>query len=453
MKSKHEMDMVNGPIFSKILIFAIPLVLSSMLQLLFNAADMIVVGRYSSTEALAAIGSVSALINFFVNFIIGFSVGSNVIVARFLGAGKKQELSKAVHTSVLLSFILGVVIGIFAILNARRILIWMETPSDVIDLSVLYVSIYFAGLPMAMLYNFGSAILRAAGDTGRPLIFLTISGIVNVLLNLFLVKQCGLSVDGVAIATVTSQALSAILVLCCLMRDEADYKVELKKLSIDKRMLLQIIRIGLPASVQSMLFSVSNILIQSSINFFGSIAMAGNTACMSIEGFVYVAMNSIYQTNLSFSSQNYGAGKYDRMKKVTIYCILIVSVVGLILGNLAYLFGRPLISLYIKDVSAIEYGVERMSIICTTYFVCGIMDTLVGSLRAVGCSIIPMIVSLIGVCGLRILWIFTYFQKHHELKVLYMSYPITWVITILAHLIVLFIVWPKDKKFSIKPQA
>lgn len=439
-KKSYEMDMCNGPLFSKIIIFAMPLMLSGILQLLFNAADMIVVGRYSTTTALAAIGSVGALINFFVNMIIGISVGSNVLVARFYGAKKWDQLEDAVHTSILLSFLMGVIVGLIAILFSRPILILMKSPDDVIDLSVLYIRIYFAGLPLSMLYNFGSSILRAVGDTRRPLIYLSISGVVNVLLNLFFVTQLSMSVEGVALATIISQALSAVLVLRCLLSTDGKYKLELKKLRLNTKMIGQIFQIGIPAGVQSMLFSISNILIQSSINDFGSTAMAGNTACSSIEGFVYMAMNSIYQTNISFSSQNYGAGKYKRMDKSLIYCLIIVTIVGLTLGNLAYFFGEPLLSLYTKEKDVIPYGITRMAVICTTYFTCGIMEVLVGSLRGMGYSILPMIVSVVGVCGLRILWICTYFQQHHTLSVLYMSYPITWVITIITDIICILVI-------------
>lgn len=439
-KKSYEMDMCNGPLFSKIIIFAMPLMLSGILQLLFNAADMIVVGRYSTTTALAAIGSVGALINFFVNMIIGISVGSNVLVARFYGAKKWDQLEDAVHTSILLSFLMGVIVGLIAILFSRPILILMKSPDDVIDLSVLYIRIYFAGLPVSMLYNFGSSILRAVGDTRRPLIYLSISGVVNVLLNLYFVTQLSMGVEGVALATIISQALSAVLVLRCLLNTDGKYKLELKKLRLNTKMIGQIFQIGIPAGVQSMLFSISNILIQSSINDFGSTAMAGNTACSSIEGFVYMAMNSIYQTNISFSSQNFGAGKYKRMDKSLIYCLIIVTIIGLTLGNLAYFFGESLLSLYTKEKEVIPYGIARMAVICTTYFTCGIMEVLVGSLRGMGYSVLPMIVSVVGVCGLRILWICTYFQQHHTLSVLYMSYPITWVITIITDIICILVI-------------
>lgn len=436
----YEMDMCHGPLWSKLLLFSIPLILSGILQLLFNAADMMVIGKCRNPADLAAIGGVTSLIHFFVNLIIGISVGSNVLVARYFGANKQKELKDTIHTSVTLSLLLGTLVGILAIALSRPILLWMKTPDEVLELSVLYVRIYFAGLPVNMLYNFGSAILRGIGDTRRPLIYLTLSGILNVLLNLFFVLKLGLSVDGVAYATVLSQALSAFLVIRCLMQAKPEYSLELRRLGIQKNIAARILQIGLPAGVQSMLFSISNILIQSSINDFGAIAMAGNTACASIEGFVYTSMNAIYQTSLTFISQNFGAGLFQRMRKVLIYCLILVTFVGLLLGNLAYLFGTPLLSLYTNNPAVLPYGLDRLSIICTSYCLCGIMEVLVGYLRGTGHSIVPMIVSVIGVCGLRIIWIMTYFQYHHTLKVLYLSYPITWTITILTDLLLIFFI-------------
>lgn len=445
-KNKFEVDMINGPIFSKILIFSMPLMLSGILQLLFNAADLIIIGKYSTPNALAAVGATSSLVNFFLNVIIGISVGSNVIVARYIGARKDKEVHDAVHTSIAVCLILGVVVGLIAFILSRPILAAMSTPSNVIDLSVLYIHIYFAGLPATVLYNFGSAILRATGDTKRPLTYLCIAGALNVILNLIFVTQFGMSVDGVALATVISQCLSAFLVIRCLMKSDANYKLKLADLKVNMSIFFKILQIGLPAGIQGMLFSISNIIIQSSINYFGELAMAGSTACQSLEGFVYTSMNAVYQTTLSFTSQNYGAGKFDRIKKILFECILLVTVVGLILGNLVYLFAPELLGLYTNDAEAIRYGVIRVKIICTTYCTCGLMEVFCGSLRGLGYGILPMIVSLIGACGLRILWISTVFQKHHTLEVLYMSYPVTWIITIMAHATCLFIIWNKKKK-------
>ena len=452
-KNKYEIDMTSGSLFTKILIFSLPLMLSGILQLLFNAADLIVIGQYSNKQALAAVGATSSLINFFINVIIGISVGCNVVVARFFGAGKQKEIHDSVHTSICICIILAVSVGITAFILSKPILRLMDTPDDIIDLAALYVHIYFAGLPATMLYNFGSAILRAVGDTKRPLYFLAISGVLNVILNLFFVIKLGMSVDGVALATVISQCLSAYLVLRCLIKSEAAYKLIIRDIRINKNILKKIIAIGLPAGIQGMIFSVSNLLIQSSINFFGADAMAGSTACQNIEGFVYTSMNAIYQTALSFTSQNYGAGKFKRIKSVLFQCLFLVTAVGLILGNLVYLYGAQLIGLYSSDSEVIHYGLIRMKIICTTYCTCGIMEVFCGIIRGLGYGILPMVVSLIGACGLRILWIFTIFQKMHTLNTLYMSYPITWTITIIAHAICLIFIWRKKISPLQKVQA
>ncbi len=443
---KREIDMCHGPLFSRLLLFSVPLILSGILQLLFNAADLVVVGNYSSHQALSAIGSVGSLINFFVNLIIGISVGSNVVVARNYAAGNAKAVEQAVHTSILTALLAGLSVGLLGIVFCRPILELMETPSDVIEHSILYVMIYFAGLPFSMLYNFGSSILRAVGDTKRPLLFLSIAGVFNISLNLLFVIQFGMSVDGVALATVLSQALSAILVLRCLCKVDGLYKLRIQKLHITKNTLRQIFQIGLPAGVQSVIFSISNMLIQSSINFFGSVAMAGNTAASSVESFVYTSMNAVYQTNLSFSSQNYGIGNYKRMNKCLGYCLLIVTAVGLLMGGSAYIFSDKLVALYNSDPEVVRYGVDRCLVICTLYCLCGIMEVICGSLRAMGYGILPMAVSLIGVCGLRVVWIMTYFRVHHTLKVLYASYPITWTITILAHFVCFCIVRRKLPK-------
>ena len=448
--NRYEVDMTSGSLLPKILVFSIPLMLSGILQLLFNAADLIVIGQYSSSDALAAVGATSSLVNFFVNVIIGFSVGCNVVVSKNFGAGKEKAVHDSVHTAMSLCLILGVGVGLVAFIASRPILSVMDTPDNIIDLSVLYVHIYFAALPATVIYNFGSAILRAIGDTKRPLYYLSIAGVINVLLNLFFVICCNMSVDGVAYASAISQIISAFLVVRCLMKSNGAYKLILKDLKIDKKILSQIVRIGLPAGIQGMIFSFSNLIIQSSINFFGGNAMAGSTACQSIEGFVYTSMNAIYQTNLSFTSQNYGAAKFDRIKKILLECVIICAVLGLVMGNLAYIFGHALLGIYLPDnEEAINYGLIRMKVICTTYCTCGLMEVFCGTLRGLGYGILPMVVSLIGACGLRILWIYTIFQNNHTLDVLFMSYPITWIITIIAHAISIVIVWKTKIKKNI----
>lgn len=447
-KSKIGIDMCNGPLFGKLLMFALPLMASGLLQLLFNAADLVVIGRYSSDRyALAAIGATSSLINFFVNFAIGISVGANVVVARFYGASMDKEVKKTVHTAMLTGLILGVFFGTMGFVFSKSILELMETPSNIIDASVLYVRIYFIGMPAAMVYNFGSAVLRAVGDTKRPLLFLSAAGIINVVLNLFFVCNVGMSVEGVAIATTISQCLSATLVVICLMRTKESFGLRLKEMKIDIRILGTILRIGVPAGLQSVVFSLSNMLIQSSVNSFGADAINGNTASGNIEGFVYVAMNALYHTNLSVSSQNYGAGNMKRMRKTLFYCLGIVTIVGVVFGGLGTLFGNQLINIYRPgDELAAEYGMIRMRIIMLSYFTCGVMEVLCGSLRAYGYGLLPMIVSLIGACGFRIFWIYTAFAKYTSLECLYASYPLSWVLTITAHAVCLAIVASKVKK-------
>ena len=436
----YEIDMCNGPLFGKILIFAVPLMLSGMLQLFFNAADIIVVGQFVGHTALAAVGSTGSLINLLVNVFVGLSVGTNVLVARYYGARDAKHLHETVHTSVLTSVLSGTALIVIGLILAEPLLTLMGTPDDVLDQAALYMRIYFVGMPASMLYNFGAAILRAVGDTKRPLYFLFISGIVNVILNLVLVLVFHLGVAGVAIATVTSQVISAVLVALCLIKTDAPYRLELKKLRIHKSKLLEIIKIGLPAGMQGAVFSISNVLIQSSINSFGSTVMAGSTAASNIENFVYTAMNALYQTALSFTGQNVGGGKYKRIGKIMRICVLDVTAIGILLGGGAYLCGSTLLSIYTSDPQVIQYGLERMMFVCLPYFLCGIMDTLVGSLRGMGYSFMPMIVSLTGACALRIVWIMTIFQMNPTLSTLFLSYPVSWFVTALAHFICYLVV-------------
>ena len=445
-KSSYEIDMVNGPLFGKIIRYSIPLMLSGILQLFFNAADIVVVGRFAGPTALAAVGSTGSLINLLINVFMGLSVGTNVLVARYYGARDMKNLSDTVHTSILASLVGGVALIFIGCFLAKPMLLMMGSPADVIDQATLYVRIYFAGMPAMMLYNFGAAILRSVGDTKRPLYFLAISGVLNVLLNLFLVIVCNMGVAGVAIATVASQVLSAVLVLICLMKSDAPYRVDLKQLHIYKDKLLEMIRIGLPAGMQGTVFSISNVLIQSSINSFGSLVMAGSTAAGNIEGFVYTGMNAFYQTALSFTGQNMGAKKYERVGKIMRICVLSVAAVGTVLGSAGMIFARPLLSIYTTDPQVIEYGVNRMLLVCLPYMICGVMDTLVGSMRGMGYSILPMIVSLTGACGLRVVWILTIFAANHTLTTLFLVYPVSWLVTALAHFICFVIAYRKLRK-------
>lgn len=445
-KNKYEIDMCNGALLPKILLFTLPLMLSGILQLLFNAADIIVVGRFAGNEALAAVGSCGSLINLIVNVFIGLSVGANVMVARFYGAGQKKELEEMLHTAIMTALVSGFILIFLGIVVARPALTLMATPEDVIEHSVLYMRIYFVGMPVMMLYNFGSAILRAVGDTKRPLYYLLFAGVINVILNLIFVICFHMGVAGVAWATVISQGISALLVLRCLVQYDGELKLNLKALRIVPDKLLKMIRIGLPAGVQGAFFSISNMLIQSSINSFGSTVMAGNTAAGNIEGFVYTAMNALHQTAISFAGQNFGARKYKRIAKVAFICEICVIMIGLVLGNLVYIFGEIFLQLYSTDSEVIKYGMLRMSIICTTYCLCGMMDVIVGVLRGIGRSIMPMLVTLTGVCAFRVVWIFTYFAAHPSLEVLYISYPISWAATFLVHTACFIFVYRKTMK-------
>ena len=435
MSQSYEIDMCHGPLFGKIIRFSIPLMLSGILQLLFNAADIIVVGRFVGSTALAAVGSTSSLINLLINLFIGFSVGANVLVARFHGAGRDNEVNETVHTAITLSMISGIFLLIFGVTVTRTLLIWMGSPDDVLDQSSLYLKIYFLAMPATLLYNFGSSILRAVGDTKRPLFYLVTAGVINVCFNLFFVIVCHLGVAGVGLATVIAEYISAVLIIRCLMRSQGCCHLDLHQLGIVKGKLRQIMQIGLPAGMQGVVFSLSNVLIQSSVNSFGSIAMAGNTAGANIEGFVYVAMNTFHQSALSFTSQNYGAHQFKRIARVVWISLGLVTATGLLLGNGAYLAGPLLLQIYSEDANVIAYGLLRMSIICTTYFLCGLMDVMSGCLRGLGHSVIAMVVSMLGACGLRIIWIYTIFAANRSLPVLYWSYPVSWGLTFLVHVI------------------
>lgn len=445
MKKSYEMDMCNGPIFKKLLIFALPLMLSGILQLLFNAADIVVVGKFTGSHALAAVGSTGALINLFVNVFIGFSIGTNVLVAQYFGARDEKNVQETVHTSILLGIVGGFILIVAGIVFAKPMLEWMDTPDNVLEHAVLYMRIYFVGMPAMLVYNFGAAILRAIGDTKRPLYYLLSAGVINVVLNLFFVIVLDMGVAGVAAATVASQVVSAVLIVRCLMQSEGIYRLNLHELKLHRKKLVRIVQIGLPAGLQGAVFSLSNVLIQSSVNSFGSVAMAGNTAAGNIEGFVYTSMNAIYQTALSFTSQNVGGGRQDRIPKIIFQCMAIVIVIGAVMGNLAYQCGPFLLGIYSSDPEVIQFGMSRMQIICQWYFLCGIMDVAVGILRGLGYSVIPMLVSLTGACGLRVLWIFTVFEWKHSLFVLYLSYPITWIVTFTVHLICLLVIWKRKK--------
>lgn len=442
-KSKYEIDMCNGSILDKLISFSIPLMLSGILQLLFNAVDIIVVGRFTGSEALAAVGSTTALINVFVNFFIGISLGSNVLAARFYAAGKDKEMSETVHTAITLALISGVVMGIVGVLSAKGALQLMDTPDNVLNLSTLYMRIYFVGMPFFMLYNYGAAILRAVGDTKRPLMFLIVSGATNVVLNLILVIRFHMGVAGVAIATVISQGISCVLVLRCLYYSEGSYQLRFSKLGMKARYVKQIFQVGVPAGIQSTIINFSNVLLQSSVNSFGSVAMAGYTAANNILGFLYVSVNSITQACMSFTSQNYGVRKFKRMDRILLECLGLTVTVSLIFGGGSYLFGSELMHIYTKSADVVACGTDIMLYTTVTYFLCGIMDLFPGALRGMGHSAVPMILSVIGTVGTRVVWIYWVFPQHRALDFLFISYPVSWILTIVMQVICFYFVRKK----------
>ena len=446
-------SMREGPIFKSVIIYTIPIILTGLLQLLFNAADLIVVGWFSGSDSVAAVGATSALTNLIVNLFIGLSLGAGVAVAQGIGAKNDKLTSEAVHTAVPVAAISGIFLTVIGVLFSRNFLELMGTPEGkLLRLASIYMQIYFAGMTFSMIYNFGSAILRAAGDTRSPLIFLTVAGVLNVILNIIFVALFKMDVAGVALATSISQAVSAVLVVRELMKRQDACRFALQKMRIHKGALGKMIRIGVPAGLQSSLFAISNVLIQSSVNSFGSAHMSGSAAASSIEGFCYISMNSFHQTTLNFCGQNYGAGDFKRIKRITWICLMTVAAVGLIAGNLSYAFGRQLLGIYITDSpEAINYGMERLKFMLIPYFLCGIMDTTTGSMRGIGSSVIPMVITVVGVCVMRIVWIYTVFAmpQYHSFSGLFISYPISWLLTFIALFIsFVIIIRRKEKKFN-----
>ena len=444
MRDRFSIDMTHGPLLGKILRFSLPLMASNILQMLFSAADSVVVGRFAGHASLAAVGSTVGIIALFVNLLIGASVGVNVVIAHYLGVtGHDREISRSLHTAVTLALAGGVLLGGVGVLAADAALQLMSVPTDVRPLALLYVRIYFLGTPFTMLYNYGAAILRAVGDTKRPLYFLIVSGVINAGLNMFLVIVFSLGVAGVAIATVVSQAISCVLVLRCLYKSEGSYQLRFSKLCLKKDYIIPIFQVGIPAGIQSTVINFSNVLLQSSVNSFGSIAMAGYTAANNVLGFLYTSVNSVTQACMSFTSQNYGVGKYKRMDKVLIDCLILSSGIALVMGGGAYLFGTEILQIYTGDPEVIRCGMEILSITTVPYFLCGIMDLFPGALRGMGCSAVPMILSVIGTVGTRIVWIFGIFPRHRSLYVLFISYPGSWIITIILQVICYLIVRKK----------
>lgn len=444
--SRHTMDMTEGPLLTKVLLFSLPIMLSGILQLLFNAADTIVVGRFAGNQALAAVGSVGSLNNMIISMFVGLSIGVNVLVARFTGARDNERVSETVHTAVLLSIVGGAVLAVIGFIAARPLLEIMGSPEDVIDLAELYTRIIFIGMPVQMLYNFSAAILRAVGDTKRPLYFLTIAGVINAGLNLVFVIAFKMSVAGVALATIISQAVSAVLVTRSLMSMDGPTKLHLDRLCIKPHIMREIIQIGLPAGIQSCMFSLSNVVIQSSVNSFGSIVIAGNAAGANVGNFVYQAMITFQQAVTCFAGQNIGARKPRRVITSMYVCLFWAFSFGVVFGLLSCVFGAQLLSLYSTDPAVIQVGLNRMYLVCGPYFLCGIMDVMTGVLRGIGYSLLPMIVSLMGACVFRIFWVMTVFAANRTMDCLMLSYPVSWALTFAVLVVIFAVLWPKIKK-------
>ena len=447
MSTKTQIDMTQGPILSKLLEFSVPLILSSILQLLFNAADVVVVGRFAGDNSLAAVGSTSSLIHLIVNLFIGLSVGTNVVAANYFGQGNKEGVQNTVHTSIVLSLVSGIILTIFGMLFAKPILILMQSPAEVVDLAATYMRIYFAGITTLMVFNFGSALLRAEGDTKRPLIILLISGVINLILNLVFVIIFKLDVAGVAYATVISQTVSAIYVIWILIKEDNEFCLKLKKLKINGHIFGKIVKIGIPAGFQGICFSFSNVIIQSAINSFGAVVVSGNSAAISLEGFVYTSMNGLSQGCLTFASQNMGAGKKDRILKVVWISQIAIIVTGVVLGYAGILFDDYLLGIFTKNPQVIEAGKVRIFVIFASYFLCGIMDGMSNTVRGCGYSLFPAIMTIFGVCVLRLVWIGTIFMipQFHSPFIIFLSYPISWIITWVIHVITFIVIFKKIK--------
>ncbi|MBR1972793.1 MAG: MATE family efflux transporter [Oscillospiraceae bacterium] len=442
-------NMLEGPLFLNIVLYTIPIILTSILQLLFNAADLVIVGRFCGSISVAAVGATGSITNLLVNFFIGLSVGAGVTVAHGLGSREDSVVHNTVHTALPTALLSGVVLTVVGVCFSETFLRLMGTPDTVLPLSAVYMKIYFAGITFTMVYNFCAAILRAAGDTKSPLVYLTFAGVVNVALNIVFVTVLHMNVAGVALATTISQAISAILVARALMKRSDACKLEPKKMRFHRPQLAKMLRIGLPAGLQSSLFSISNVMIQSSINSFGDVLMSGNAAAGNIEGFIYASLNAFHQTAVNFIGQNAGARQYKRVSRTLWICLGSVTVTGLVFCSVVYALGPSLLSIYITDsAEAISYGMLRLSLICMPYFICGLMDVSTGALRGLGASFVPMLISVLGVCGIRIGWIATIFQipRFHTPQSLYLSYPISWAITFLCQITAFFFVYRKHKR-------
>ncbi len=431
--------MTCGPFLKKIMIFSVPLILTGILQLAYNTADIVVVGRFVGKEALAAVGSTGSLVNLFVNVFLGLSMGSGVMVARHIGAKDDKRISDCVHTAMLLSLICGVLIGIIGFFFSGEMLKLMQVPDDVLDLATLYLKVYFLGSPGLMTYNFGASVVRATGDTKRPLIVLAVSGIVNVILNLILIIVFKFGVEGVAIATIVSQYLSAIMIVAYLFTINNSCRLNISCFRIDRTELKQILRLGLPAGVQSSLFSISNVIIQSSVNSFGSVAMAGIAAGSNYDSYIFTGTNAVSQTAMTFTSQNIGAKKIENIGRIYRYCLTFASAIGISLGIVGFIFSEQIVSFFSDDAGVIQIGAERMRLVMPFFFFCSLMDVTASEIRGMGKSVEPMLVSLIGACGIRIFWVFFILPLDRTLINLYWSYPVSWAVTFFAQFIMFFI--------------
>ena len=446
---KINRNICEGPMFLNILLYTFPIILTGVLQLLYNAADLVIVGIYCGSVSVAAVGATGSLTTLLVNFVTGLSVGGSVCVAQAIGAKDEKRASRAIHTAIPIAAIGGFLVGVIGFVFSNNLLMMMGTPDDVLPLSSLYMKIMFAAKPFSMLSVFGAAVLRALGDTKRPMIYFSVSGIANVIMNIFFVTVFDMNVGGVALATGISQAISAFLIIHALMKRKDAYAFSFKKLKVDPVMLKKILHIGIPSGVQSSLFAFSNVIIQSSVNSFGSVFMSGYAAAANIDGFLYQTGNSFYQTSLVFSGQNYGAKKFSRIKRTYITCAFAATVTVASLALLVRLFGRQLLSIYINDSpQAIEYGLMRMSIMATMYFLCSVMEVSVGVIRGMGVSIAPLFITVFGSCVLRVAWVYTIFSAFRTPECLIVSYPISWIITIIALAIAFVIIYKKKKKES-----
>ena len=449
MVKKLNKNMLTGPLLPNIIVYTIPIILTSVLQLLFNAADLVIVGRFCGSISVAAVGATGAITNLIVNLFIGLSVGAGVTVAHGMGSREEEVVHRTVHTAIPAALVSGVVLTVVGVLLSEPLLRMMGTPEDVLPLSAVYMKIYFGGITFTMVYNYCASILRAVGDTRSPLIYLSIAGVANVAMNVVFVTLLHMNVAGVALATTISQGISAVLVMLALMRRTDASRLHLNKMRFYKIQLMKMIRIGLPAGIQGSLFSISNVLIQSSINSFGGVLMSGNAAAGNLEGFVYVCLNAFHQTAVNFIGQNVGAKQYKRVMRTLLICLACVAVVGIGAGLLVYTFGPGLLSIYITDsAEAISYGMLRLTMISVPYFLCGMMDVSTGALRGMGASVVPMIISVLGVCGIRVGWITTIFQipQFHTPQCLYLSYPVSWTVTFLFQMIAFVIVYRKQVK-------